>query len=153
MVNIYRNSRNLCFVLHQPPEMYSIVDTFLSTLALNVGEIYLRKIGNCCGTLCTHEKDKPLRIKIQCAKQTDTLTSASNDEWIQTGAKTLYGSCDWSRAGAGNSLRVIVHDINSRGEEVLVWMDRSLVTVGSRIKSLCPGWEGSAVICPAGSVS
>ena len=33
--------------------------------------------------------------------------------------------------------------------EVLVLMDRSLLPEGSGTRSLCPGWEGSAIIFPA----
>src|SRR4029434_9324174 len=33
--------------------------------------------------------------------------------------------------------------------EVLVLMDRSLLPEGSVTRSLCPGWEGSAIIFPA----
>src|SRR4029434_8468958 len=36
-----------------------------------------------------------------------------------------------------------------RWREVLVLMDRSLLLEGSGTRSLCPGWEGSAIIFPA----
>src|SRR4029434_3328005 len=36
-----------------------------------------------------------------------------------------------------------------RWREVLVLIDRSLLPEGSGTRSLCPGWEGSAIIFPA----